>query len=306
MGLVGHTPLVKIQRLCPDGAPILAKLEGLNPGGSVKDRLVMGLLERLQHQGILSSGTAVVEASSGNLGISLAMCGAGFGLDVTVVMPEGVSADHRRLVAGFGAKVLMSAKEQGMDGAVAAAETARRQSGAVGLAPFSNSDGPEVMAASLGRELAEELGEAPQVVVAGVGTGATLMGLTYLQRSWPDIQMVAVEPSESAVLAGGRPGVHHIPGLGAGFVPAIFDRTKVDEVLTVPTEEALAMARRAAQEEGILCGPSGGAALAAAIRMARRPSVVRAGRPVVTVLPDGGERYLLTPGFVQAPPPRTV
>lgn len=295
--VVGKTPLVRIRRIA-DGvrAEIVAKLEFMNPGGSVKDRAALGMLVAAEKDGRLGRGSVVVEPTSGNTGIALAMLCASRGLRLIVTMPESMSVERRKILEAYGAEVVLTPAHEGMAGAVQRAqEIAGSIPGAFMPQQFANPANAEAHRRTTAREIWEDTDGKVDVFVAGVGTGGTITGVgEALKAKRPDIRVVAVEPQESPVLEGGPAGSHGIQGIGAGFVPDVFKLEVIDEIVPVSTAEAVSMARRLAREEGILAGISSGAALAAALRVARRPE--NEGRLVVVVFPDGGERYLSTAG----------
>jgi len=285
---VGSTPLVRLQRLAPDGTTILAKLESMNPLGSVKDRVAVAMIESAERSGALGDGSIIVEPTSGNTGVGLAFAGASRGYRVVLVMPESASLERRQLLASLGAELELVSG--GMRSAVERThEILDAESGAVFLNQFGNPANPAAHEATTGPEIWRDTDGRVDLFVAGVGTGGTITGVgRYLKARRPSTRVVAVEPAASPVLSGGSPGPHGIQGIGAGFVPDVLDRAVIDLVVTVTEEEAVAATRRLAREEGILAGISSGAALAAAI------AVAEAGTTTVVVLPDGGLRYLST------------
>ncbi len=296
LDLVGRTPLVRLHRVVPEGAAeVLAKLESMNPAGSVKDRIALAMIEEAERAGRLSPGDTIVEPTSGNTGIGLAMVAAVKGYRLILTMPEDMSPERRRLLARFGAQFVLTPAIEGMSGAVfAAQELVERNSGYFMPQQFENPANPEVHL----RTTAEEIWEATEgridAFVAGVGTGGTITGVgAVLKDRLPKVLVVAVEPSRSPVLQGGRPGMHAIQGIGASFVPGVFDRTVVDEVVGVSDEGSIEMMIRLTREEGLLVGVSSGANVLVAAQVAGR---LGAGRRVVTVLPDTGERYLSVTG----------
>ncbi len=291
LATIGRTPLVRLRRVVPVGAAhVLGKLESRNPGGSVKDRIALSMIEAAEREGRLRPGDTVVEATSGNTGIGLAVVAAARGYRLILTMPEDMSVERRRLFQWLGAELVLTPAIEGMTGAVYAAQELVRQNGYFMPRQFENPANPAVHRETTAREILADTGGYLDAFVAGVGTGGTLTGVGQaLRREVPGVRVVAVEPARSAVLSGGRPGFTRIQGLGAGFVPGVLDRSVYDEVVAVRDEDAMAMARRLAREEGILCGFSSGAAVWAALRVAER---LGAGRTVVTILPDTGERYL--------------
>lgn len=298
--LIGRTPLVRLDRLAPDlPVSLLGKLESANPGGSVKDRLALALIEAAEATGELRPGGTIVEATSGNTGIGLAMVGAARGYRVTLTMPESMSVERRALLGAYGARIVLTPAAEGMTGAVRRAWEIADDEAAFLPRQFDNPANPEVHRRTTAEEIWTDTDGRVDVLVAGVGTGGTLTGVgQVLKAKNPGLWAVAVEPAESPVLSGGRPGPHGIQGIGAGFVPEVLDPTVYDEIVQVDVESARAAARRLAGREGLLAGVSSGAAVHAALTVAARPE--HAGRNVVVVLPDTGERYLTTPLF--APP----
>jgi cysteine synthase A len=295
--LVGRTPLVRLHRLAPDlHAELVAKLESFNPCGSVKDRIALSMIEGAERDGRLRPGTTLVEPTSGNTGIGLAFVCAAKGYRLVLTMPETMSMERRQLLAALGAELVLTPGPGGMRGAVEAARELAAREGYLLLQQFENPDNPAVHRATTAEEIWEDTEGRVDVLVSGVGTGGTITGVgQVIKARKPGFRTVAVEPVESPVLSGGSPGPHRIQGIGAGFVPAILDRSVVDEVLQVDADEAAAMTRQLARREGILAGISSGAAVVAALRVARREE--SAGKLVVVVLPDTGERYLSTPLF---------
>ena len=293
--LIGNTPLVRLRLGEGTGARILAKLEMWNPLGSVKDRVAWAMIADAEERGALVPGGTVVEPTSGNTGIGLAFVCALRGYPLILTMPEAMSPERRVILAALGAELVLTPAAAGMTGAVRAArELAAR--GAFLPNQFENPANPRAHERTTAEEIWRDTGGEVDVFVAGIGTGGTITGVgRFLKRRRPGVRIVGVEPEASPVLAGGSPGVHRIEGIGAGFVPPVLDRAVLDEVLPVAEDEAEAMARRLARTEGILAGISSGAALAAALRVAGRAEC--AGKTVVVVLPDRGERYLSTPLF---------
>ena len=287
--LIGNTPLVELRRIPPAGTRIVVKLEAQNPSGSVKDRPALAMVEAAEASGELAEGSVVVEATSGNTGIALAMICAVRGYRCVLVMPEDMSVERRRILRAYGAELVITAAEEGMAGAVAEAQSiVARTERAFMPRQFDNSANPEIHARTTAREILYGVPDLAAFVV-GVGTGGTLTGVAgVLRRERPDVLVVAVEPARSAVLSGGEPGLHGIQGLGAGFVPKVLDRSLIGEVVPVSDVAADKMARRLAREEGFLVGPSSGANVHVACEIATRVK-----GPVVTFLCDNGERYLL-------------
>jgi cysteine synthase A len=292
--LVGNTPLVRLNRITDGaGATVLAKLEFYNPANSVKDRIGVSMIEAAERSGELKPGGTIVEATSGNTGIALAMVGAARGYTVVLTMPETMSRERRALLRAFGAELVLTPGSGGMSGAVEKAEEIGRERGAVLVRQFANPANVDVHRRTTAEEIWSDTDGTVDVVVAGIGTGGTITGVgQVLKERKPEVRMVAVEPAESAILNGGQPGPHKIQGLGANFVPEILDTTIYDEVIDVDADSAVQWARRAAAEEGLLVGLSSGAALKAAVEVAKRPE--NEGKTVVVVIPSFGERYLST------------
>jgi cysteine synthase A len=292
--LVGNTPLVRLNRITDGaGATVLAKLEFYNPANSVKDRIGVSMIEAAEASGELAPGGTIVEATSGNTGIALAMVGAARGYKVVLTMPETMSRERRALLRAFGAELVLTPGSGGMSGAVQKAEEIGRERGAVLVRQFANPANVEVHRRTTAEEIWDDTDGTVDVVVAGIGTGGTITGVgQVLKERKPEVRMVAVEPAESPILSGGQPGPHKIQGLGANFVPEILDTSIYDEVIDVDADSAVQWARRAASEEGLLVGLSSGAALKAAVDVAKRPE--NEGKTVVVVVPSFGERYLST------------
>jgi cysteine synthase len=294
---VGNTPILRLARLEPDGVELYGKLEAFNPGGSVKDRIGVAMLEAAEREGQIEPGrTTIVEATSGNTGIALAFCCAAKGYDLAIFLPQGMSREREALLRLYGARVEIVESLGGMNEAVDAARAAARGSDVFLPDQFSNPANPEAHRTGTGPEILAALDGRVDVFVSGVGTGGTITGVgEALKATNPRAQVIGVEPSASAVLSGGPPGPHRIQGIGAGFVPAVLDMSLVDEVLACSDEDAIATAHETAAKEGVLAGISCGAAIWAALEIARRPE--SRGKRIVTILPDSGERYISAPFF---------
>jgi len=295
--LIGKTPLLELQRTAKAHnlrARILAKLEFLNPAGSVKDRAALQMLKAAHEQGRINKDTVIIEPTSGNTGIGLCAVAAAWGLRCIIVMPETMSIERQKLMRAYGAEVILTPGSAGMSGAIAHARQLAEQTANSFLpGQFSNPENPQAHYETTGPEIWQDTAGSIDIFVAGVGTGGTLSGTgKYLKEINPSIRIVAAEPAHSPVLSGGKPGVHGIQGIGAGFIPENLDLSVVDEVITVTDEEAFAAARAFAGTEGLLVGISSGAALQAALTLSTRPENV--GKTIVTLLPDSGERYLST------------
>ncbi|GEA16132.1 MAG: cysteine synthase [Moorella sp. (in: firmicutes)] len=294
--LIGRTPVVSLQRLVENGAAIYVKLEYFNPGASVKDRIALSMIEAAEAEGKLKPGATIVEPTSGNTGIGLAMIAAARGYRLIIVMPETMSIERRKLLAAYGAEFILTPGHLGMKGAVdKAMELVRENPDYFMPQQFENPANPDVHRRTTAREILEQMGKDLDAFVAGVGTGGTITGVgEVLKQEIPGIKIIAVEPAASPVLSGGRPGPHKIQGIGAGFIPQVLRREVIDEVITVSNEDALMTARRLAQMEGLLVGISSGAAVYAALQVARR---LGKGKKVLAIAPDTGERYLSTELF---------
>jgi cysteine synthase A len=290
--LIGNTPVVRLNRLPPSRAAVVwAKLERFNPGGSVKDRIGRAMIEAAEEAGVLKPGDVIIEPTSGNTGIGLAMTAAVKGYRCILVMPDTLSVERRTLMKAYGAELVLTPGAEGMKGAVARAEELVREHKGFMPQQFQNPANPEAHRRTTAAEILAQV-QTLDAFVAGVGTGGTITGVgQVLKDVLPDVRIVAVEPAGSPVLSGGSPGKHKIQGIGAGFIPDVLDTEIIDEVVRVADDDAREMARRLAREEGILAGISSGAAAWAAIQVARRLGETRT---VVTVLPDTGERYLST------------
>ena len=295
--LIGGTPLVRIHRVAGEGADVVAKVEAFNPASSVKDRIARSIIEAAESSGALEPGGTIIEATSGNTGIALSMVGAARGYKVVIVMPSSMSVERRAIVRAFGAELMLTDPKGGVSAAVAEAERIRdERPGSIIASQFTNPANPAVHEATTGPEIWEATGGRVDVFVAGVGTGGTISGVAkYLKGKNPGVRVVAVQPAESPLLTGGAPAPHGIQGLMPNFVPGTYDAGAVDEVVSVESVKALEFARRAAAEEGLLVGISSGAALAGTAAVAARPEY--AGKRIVTLLPDTGERYLSTALF---------
>jgi cysteine synthase A len=291
--LIGGTPLVRLGRLDRNlHATVVGKLESRNPGGSVKDRIGLAMVEALERDGRIRPDTVLVEATSGNTGIGLAVVCAARGIALTIVMPESMSVERRTLLRSLGAELILTPAAEGMPGAIArAGELERSADRYIQTRQFENPANPEVHRRTTAMEIWEGTAGAVDLLVAGVGTGGTLTGVAgKLKELKPSVRVVAVEPAESPVLSGGKAGAHGIQGIGPGFVPAVLDLDLADEIVPVSTADAVATARRLGREEGISAGISSGAAVWAACEVARRED--SRGRLIVVILPDGGEKYL--------------
>jgi cysteine synthase A len=300
LDLVGDTPIVRLPRLTAALKPkaeVVAKLEFFNPIGSVKDRIGVAMIEYLEAKGVLKPGGVIVEPTSGNTGIALAFVAAAKGYSLTLVMPESMSLERRKMLLLLGAKLELTPPEKGMAGAVARAkEIVEATPGAVMPQQFDNPANPLIHRVSTAEEIWNDTGGRVDAVISGVGTGGTISGVgQVLKARKPSVKMIAVEPTASPVLSGGAPGPHKIQGIGAGFVPSILDRGVMDEIVQVSNEDSFAMARRVAREEGIPVGISSGAALVAAFDVAQRDDM--AGKLIVTIIPSFAERYISTALF---------
>ena len=295
--LIGKTPLVELRKYVAKRgaeAEIIAKVEFFNPGGSVKDRVALAMIEAAEKDGVLQPGGTIIEPTSGNTGVGLSLVGAYKGYRVILTMPDTMSIERRKLAAAYGTEIVLTPGAEGMKGAIRKAEELRDATpGAVILQQFENPANPAIHGATTGREIWDETEGKVDIFVAGVGTGGTVSGTAaVLKRLNPAVKVVAVEPASSAVLSGQPSGAHKIQGIGAGFVPKNYDASLIDEILPVQNEDAFAAARAIAREEGIFVGISSGAALHAATQVALRPE--NKGKRIVVVLPDTGERYLST------------
>ncbi|MEZ5086545.1 MAG: cysteine synthase A [Tessaracoccus sp.] len=291
--LIGRTPLVKLNRIAGDNANVAAKLEFYNPANSVKDRIGASIIDAAEASGELKPGGTIVEGTSGNTGIALALVGAARGYNVVLCMPETMSLERRALLRAYGAELVLTPGPAGMKGAVAKAEEVAAERGGVLARQFANPANLKVHRETTAEEIWADTEGTVDIFVAGIGTGGTISGVgQVLKERKPDVKVVAVEPQESAILSGNAPGPHKIQGIGANFIPEILDRDVIDEVLPRNIDQAVEFARRAAKEEGLLVGISSGAALSAAAEVAARPE--NAGKNIVVIVPDFGERYLST------------
>ena len=291
--LIGRTPLVKLNRIAGDNATVAAKLEFYNPANSVKDRLGVAIVDAAEASGELKPGGTIVEGTSGNTGIALAMVGAARGYKVVLTMPETMSLERRALLRAFGAELVLTPGPAGMRGAVEKAQEIAAERGGVLARQFANAANVEIHRRTTAEEIWNDTDGKVDIVVAGIGTGGTVSGVgQILKERKPEVKIVAVEPAESPILSGGQPGPHKIQGIGANFVPEILDRSVIDEVLPRNIDQAVEYARKAATDEGLLVGLSAGAAISAAVEVANRPENV--GKTIVVIVPDFGERYLST------------
>ncbi len=301
--LIGHTPLMRVDNYAESQgvkeANLLVKLEYLNPAGSVKDRVALAMIEDAEKKGILKEGATIIEPTSGNTGIGLACVAAAKGYRTILTLPETMSVERRTLLKAYGAELVLTEGAKGMAGAIAKAEELEKSiPGAVILGQFDNPANPAAHMATTGPEIWEDTEGKVDVLVAGVGTGGTITGIgTYLKSKNPNLKIVAVEPTDSAVLSGGQPGPHKLQGIGAGFIPGVLNTEVYDEIFTVTTEQAYTTGRLIARKEGVLVGITSGAALYAACEIAKRPE--HAGQTIVALLPDSGDRYLSTPMFAE-------
>ncbi len=302
--LVGHTPLLHVRNYARaqgiEDTILLAKLEYLNPAGSVKDRVALAMVEDAERKGILKPGATIIEPTSGNTGIGLASVAAAKGYHTILTLPDTMSMERRTLLKAYGAELVLTEGTKGMKGAIDKAEELRNSiPGGVILGQFDNAANPKAHMETTGPEIWDDTEGKIDIFVAGVGTGGTITGVgDYLKSRKPDVKIVAVEPADSPVLSGGKPGAHQLQGIGAGFVPSVLNTQVYDEVLTITTQEAFSAGRQVAQKEGILVGITSGAALAAAVRLAERTE--NRGKTIVALLPDSGDRYLSTPMFTEA------
>lgn len=289
---IGRTPLVRIHKLVPNHVEILVKLESFNPGGSSKDRVGLNMIEQAEKDGLLKKGSLIVEPTSGNTGVGLALACAVKGYKLILTMPDNMSIERRKLLAAYGATLVLTPASLGMKGAISEAEKIVKENPDSFMPQqFENEANPAIHEATTGKEILEDTDGKVDVFVACVGTGGTLTGTArQLKKALPEIKIVAVEPADSPLLSGGQAGPHKIQGIGANFVPKILDRTLIDEISCITTEEAFDAARLLASKEGILAGISSGAAMAAAMKLSSDP--LMQGKRIVVLLPDTGERYL--------------
>lgn len=300
--LVGHTPLVELSRLAEQEgveAQILVKIEAFNPGGSSKDRVALHMIEKAEQKGLLKEGSTIIEPTSGNTGVGLAWIGTSKGYKVLIVMPDSMSKERQSLLKAVGAELILTPGTFGMKGAIEEAERLHSQiENSVLMGQFTNPDNPEAHELTTGEEIWEDTDGKVDIFVAGVGTGGTITGTARaLRKHNPKVHIVGVEPAGSAVLSGGKPGKHDLQGIGAGFVPQVYDASVVDEIVPVTDEDAYRIGRQLVRLEGVLTGITSGAALWAALQLAKRPE--NKGKCIVALLPDTGERYLSTKLFSQ-------
>ena len=300
--LIGHTPLLELTHIEKEEkleAKILAKLEYFNPAGSVKDRIAKGIIDDAEQSGTLQPGGTIIEPTSGNTGIGLAAVAAARGYKLIIVMPDTMSVERRQLIKAYGAELVLSEGAKGMKGAIEKAnELAARIPGSIIAGQFTNPANPKTHFATTGPEIYEDTDGAVDIFVAGVGTGGTVTGVgEYLKSKKPEVKVVAVEPASSAVLSTGKAGPHKIQGIGAGFVPEVLNTRIYDEIIPVTNEDAFATGRLVGHKEGVLVGISSGAAVWAALELAKRPE--NKGKTIVVLLPDTGDRYLSTPLFAE-------
>ncbi|WP_144534201.1 cysteine synthase A [Bacillus pumilus] len=292
--LIGNTPVVKLNRLVDeDSADVYLKLEYMNPGSSVKDRIALAMIEDAEAKGTLKAGDTLIEPTSGNTGVGLAMVAAAKGINAILVMPDTMSQERRNLLRAYGAELVLTPGAEGMKGAIKKAEELAEEHGYFMPQQFSNEANAEIHRRTTGKEILEQFDGELDAFIAGVGTGGTITGAgEVLKEAIPSIQLYAVEPTDSPVLSGGKPGPHKIQGIGAGFIPSILNTEVYDGIIQVKNEDAFELARKAAKEEGILGGISSGAAIYAALQTAKK---LGKGKKVLAIIPSNGERYLSTP-----------
>ncbi|HFD1609651.1 TPA: cysteine synthase A [Enterococcus faecium] len=292
--LIGKTPIVKLNKIVPeDSADVFVKIEFFNPGGSVKDRIALSMIEKAEHDGLLKPGDTIIEPTSGNTGIGLSMVGVAKGYKVIIVMPETMSIERRLLMKGYGAELILTPGADGISGSIREAERLAKENGYFLPLQFENEANPLVHEKTTGPEIHQAFGvNGLDAFVAGIGTGGTITGAgRELKRVYPKIELIGVEPAESAILEGKEAGPHKIQGIGTGFVPKTLDTSVYDKVLSISGDEAMETAREVGRKEGILVGISSGAAIAAALKVAKE---LGKGKKVLAVVPDNGERYLST------------
>jgi cysteine synthase A len=299
---IGNTPLVRLNRLTKGlQATVIVKVESFNPMSSVKDRIGVAMIDEAEKRGLINKDTIILEATSGNTGIALAFVSAARGYKFTLVMPETMSIERRKLAKAFGAEIVLTPGAEGMKGAISRADKMAAENPKYFYIPqqFNNPANPEIHRKTTAEEIWRDTGGKVDILVAGVGTGGTITGIAdVIKKRKPSFRAIAVEPDASPVLSGGSPGAHRIQGIGAGFIPTVLRRDLVDEIIRVRNEDAFETARRLAREEGILAGISSGAALYAALAVAKRPE--SKGKIIVVILPDTGERYLSIPDLFEA------
>ncbi|QED45904.1 cysteine synthase A [Cytobacillus dafuensis] len=292
--LVGQTPIVKLNRMVDENsADVYVKLEYMNPGSSVKDRIALAMIEAAEESGALEQGSTIIEPTSGNTGIGLAMIAASKGYKAVLVMPETMSMERRNLLRAYGAELVLTPGTEGMNGAIRKAEELAKEHGYFMPQQFENPSNPDIHRRTTGKEIVEQMGDQLDAFISGVGTGGTITGAgSVLREKYESVKIYAVEPNDSPVLSGGKPGPHKIQGIGAGFVPKVLNEEIYDEIIKVTNDEAFEYARLAAREEGILGGISSGAAIFAALKVAKE---LGKGKKVLAIIPSNGERYLSTP-----------
>lgn len=292
--LIGQTPIVKLNGFTDENsADVYLKLEYMNPGSSVKDRIALAMIEAAEESGNLKAGDTIIEPTSGNTGIGLAMVAAAKGYKAILVMPETMSMERRNLLRAYGAELVLTPGPEGMNGAIKKAGDLAEENGYFMPQQFKNFANPAVHEKTTGPEIVSQMGDQLDAFIAGIGTGGTITGAgKVLRENYKDIKIVAVEPTDSPVLSGGKPGPHKIQGIGAGFVPDVLDTQIYDEIIQVQNEQAFEYARRAAKEAGVLGGISSGAAIYAAVQLAQK---LGKGKKVLAIIPSNGERYLSTP-----------